>query len=563
MNLSGATVLVLGGAGLVGQAVCRELLKNKPATILLGAMTEAEARDGVLTLGTVPSDIEIVPIWGNLFVRAQDAFDAPGSAEAAAAWERRLSDDLDELTDEMYYASHLVQLVLGACPLAPGKRPDAVIDAVNTATALAYSGIYGRLKDVLKMRHSASKAALGDEVDGLLAAFGTPRLVRHVQLLGRALVEAQVQSYVKVGTTGTGGMGLNVPYTHGEERPSRVLLTKSAMAGAHSMLLFLLGRTPGAPAVAEIKPAAAITWKRIAFGPIRLRGRDVRLFDCRPGSGLRLEPGTAFQLDGAGEPLPGVLESVFVDTGENGLFSLAEYATVTSLGQMEAVTPEEIARLVVRELRGQSTGRNIVAALDGAVTPPSYRAGALRHHALAEGKRLAQAAGVPSIAFELLGPPRLSKLLYEAELLRLAFGSLDAVAAAEPDAIADAMVRSLNESDDVRRAAISVGIPVLMPDGHELLCAGREMAPHRWEQPGWVVDADAIERWAHSEWVDLRAANAARWRERATRMVAERGREATDTLRGSSLDRRFAADEFDIGAAAAWILVHEDNGYRV
>ena len=43
-----------------------------------------------------------------------------------------------------------------------------------------------------------------------------------------------------MGTTGTGGMGLNIPYTHSEERPSRVLLSKSAMAGAQSMLLFLM-----------------------------------------------------------------------------------------------------------------------------------------------------------------------------------------------------------------------------------------------------------------------------------------------------------------------------------
>src|SRR3546814_2041559 len=45
-------------------------------------------------------------------------------------------------------------------------------------------------------------------------------------------------------SSGTGGMGLNIPYTHSEEKPSRVLLSKSALAGAHSLLLFLLARTP-------------------------------------------------------------------------------------------------------------------------------------------------------------------------------------------------------------------------------------------------------------------------------------------------------------------------------
>ncbi len=64
--------------------------------------------------------------------------------------------------------------------------------------------------------------------------------------------------YFKVGTSGTGGMGVNIPYTHSEERPSRVLLSKTAVAGAQTLLLFLLARTPGGPLVKEIKPTAAI-----------------------------------------------------------------------------------------------------------------------------------------------------------------------------------------------------------------------------------------------------------------------------------------------------------------
>ena len=37
------------------------------------------------------------------------------------------------------------------------------------------------------------------------------------------------------------------------------------------------------------------------------------------------------------------LESVFLDAGENGLFSLGEYETISALGLMEVITPEEIA----------------------------------------------------------------------------------------------------------------------------------------------------------------------------------------------------------------------------
>ena len=89
---------------------------------------------------------------------------------------------------------------------------------------------------------------------------------------------------MKIGTSGTGGMGLNIPYTHSEEKPSRVLLSKSALAGAHTLLLFLMARTPDGPITKEIKPAAAIAWKRIGYGEILRGGRPVPLYDAEPAA---------------------------------------------------------------------------------------------------------------------------------------------------------------------------------------------------------------------------------------------------------------------------------------
>src|SRR5256886_17705523 len=110
------------------------------------------------------------------------------------------------------------------------------------------------------------------------------QLIRHVQILVEALRRAETRAYVKIGTSGTGGMGFNIPYTHSEERPSRPLLMKSAVAGAQSLLLFLLGRTPGAPATIEIKPTATIAWREIGSGPIRRKGKPIPLVHC-PGPG--------------------------------------------------------------------------------------------------------------------------------------------------------------------------------------------------------------------------------------------------------------------------------------
>jgi len=84
---------------------------------------------------------------------------------------------------------------------------------------------------------------------------------------------------------------------------------------------------------------------------------------------------------------------------------------------MEMVTPEEIAENVTRELLGASTGKDIVSALDASTMGPSYRAGYLRESALRMMSALEEETNTSSVAFEMLGPPRLSKLLFEAHLL--------------------------------------------------------------------------------------------------------------------------------------------------
>ena len=239
-----------------------------------------------------------------------------------------------------------------------------------------------------------------------------PQLIRHVQVLYQAMVKAGTGAYVKIGTSGTGGMGLNIPYTHSEEKPSRVLLSKSALAGAHTLLLFLMARTPGGPITKEIKPAAAIAWKRIGYGEVLRGGRPVPLYDVDLGGAGAARPGHApsgRSIPPAGRATGETLESVFIDTGENGIFSLEEFTAITTGEQMEFVTPEEIADVVARELLGGNTGHDVINALDNAVMGPTYRAGLMRHWALEKLRALEKEKGVRSVAFENLGPPRLSQ----------------------------------------------------------------------------------------------------------------------------------------------------------
>lgn len=116
-------------------------------------------------------------------------------------------------------------------------------------------------KQSIEAGPSASNASdrwpeIEGDVESLILSQSVPQLIRHILILHRAAREAGTRLYLKVGTTGTGGMGLNIPYTHSEDRPSAKLMTKTAVAFAHTGLLFLMARTDRGPAVKEVKPAA-------------------------------------------------------------------------------------------------------------------------------------------------------------------------------------------------------------------------------------------------------------------------------------------------------------------
>jgi hypothetical protein len=375
----------------------------------------------------------------------------------------------------------------------------------------------------------------------------------------RSMVEVGTRVYLKIGTTGTGGMGLNIPYTHSEERPSRMLLSKSAVAGAHSALLFLMARTPGAPITKEIKPAAAIAWKRIAHGPIERRGQMVYRVDARPrplGNVLStVDPAAATVRD---EPL----RAAYIDTGENGLYSLEEFAALTTAQQMEFVTPEEIAEYLVAEIEGGNTGHDVINALDNAVLGPSYRAGLMRHWALEHLQELEREHGTFSVAFEMLGPPRVSKLLFEAHLLRVAYGTMPAarnVTAGDMATKLDELVRS---HPDVANDIVAVGIPILLASG-EIIRGPRIIVPA--DARDVPVTPEKLEPWVRDGWVDLRPANCETWIQRLRRVHQEVERIPEDETSSRFVrNRRFWSDSAEIqpGKLVGWIMTEEEHGAR-
>jgi hypothetical protein len=559
MDITGKSVLILGGYGLVGQAVARRLIREVPREIVILSLRREEAEEAVVTLREEAGPVRLTAAWGDVFTFT-DVKDRPRrEVYGDAAHRGRMIESLLEPLSEKAAAEYFLY------DLVTRARPDVIVDAVNTATGIAYQDIYRTSRQA--WRAAKDGADLRESLEMLMVTDYVPQLIRHVQVLWQAMVRAGTSAYVKIGTSGTGGMGLNIPYTHSEERPSRVLLSKSALAGAHTLLLFLMARTPEGPITKEIKPAAAIAWKRIGYGEILRGGRPVALFDADPADAEALAPGARFlpHDPARGTATGETLKSVFIDTGENGIFSLEEFSAITTGEQMEFVTPEEIADTVALEIMGGNTGHDVINALDNAVMGPTYRAGLMRHWALEKLRRLEDAHGVRSVAFENLGPPRLSKLLHEADLLRRAFRTMDAVCKADAASISrtlDALVRS---EPDRRREIVSIGIPILLADGR-LLRGPEVKIPPSAAGDAFEVTPDAIEAWARAGWVDLRPANAALWKDRFFRIAAEMDAiPAADTSSRYLRDRQFWGEDGRIqpGKVVGWIFGIEDKGARM
>ncbi len=542
MNIEGTKALVLGGSGLVGLAVCRELIGRRAGEIQIHSLRREESEEAreLLAGEAAARGVELSVSGGDIFGLARET----SRREAVGAQLRQLTDA--DLPGFLLYG------------LLEESRPRVVIDCVNTATAIAYRDVYSAAERVWEQLGDGPPAA--EAVEGLLEALYVPRLIRHIQVLYRGMSAVGTRIYIKVGTSGTGGMGLNIPYTHSEERPSRVLLSKSALAGAQSLLLFLMARTPGAPITKEIKPAAAIAWKKIGHGPIHRGRRPIRLVEAEPrplGETFSTHDPEAARLTDR------LLETAYIDTGENGIFSLEEFALLTTARQMEFVTPEEIAQYLIFEIEGGNTGHDVINALDNAVLGPTYRAGLMRHWALERMMEFEAQGATRSVAFEMLGPPRNSKLLFEAHLLREAFGTMTAVRNSTPEEVAATLDRLLRERPELANEVVSVGVPILLDSG-ELLRATEVILPAGAER--LEITPERLAAWVHDGWVDLRRANCERWIARFQRIhddIAAIPEE--DTSSRHLRNRRFWDEEKRIqpGKIVGWILSVEEQGARI
>jgi hypothetical protein len=595
---TGERFLLLGGGGMVGQQIISEIVRElDPELIVICALKKEEASKATESFKRdfpdFPHDGRLMTAAGDVFVRRE--WNPSVTSENPIPRARLLKDSEyskvlyeDSFGDaaEAYNHSELVRLITA-------YEPDVIIDSINTATAFSYQDVYAASdlakREYGKLREAALAGQTGEELMGLIESAGgaldsvlisqsMPQLVRHVLFINQAMRKVNTRLYLKVGTTGTGGMGLNIPYTHSEVSPSATLMEKTAVAFAHTGLLYLMARTFGGPAIKEFKPAAMIGYSDISYHPVKVKGkvgvRDeyMKLYSSgeeklSEGGDLRLRPRRG---DGDGYGVLGDLSLALVNTGENGFFTKGEFQAITYMRQMEFITPEEIARQVALEVMGSNTGYDVIAAIDGASMNPTYRAGYLRHFAIEELERLEEENGAPSVALGDLGPPELGKLLWEAYLLHVVYdkektGKNELLAVLEKPAsdVACEVYAHVRSNDALRNTIVSVGLPILAPDGESLIRGPYIRYPEKKNEDEAECTKESIDKWARKGWVDLRPANFERWQGWFEKMRRQPG---SVREHGSAAFTResYLSDWIKIGAVVGWVFNNEKEfGYRI
>jgi hypothetical protein len=281
------TFLILGGGGLVGLQIARRIASDlTPKKIVIVSLYRHEVDEALDELQHLfgSSNIEFVGYAGDVFTR-EEFSDQQSKVLESYNNRDKLYEDLFGRFDAAYAQSRLVMLI-------QEHRPDVIIDGINTATAISYQDVFtATITTKRKIDELFEKVAVREveeargmwkaaeaEFENLILFQSIPQLIRKLFIV-QAMREVGTRLYLKIGTTGTGGMGLNIPYTHGEDKPSPVLMTKTAVAFAHTGLLFLMARTPGGPIVKELKPGAMIGYADITCRTVHTRqGKPFVLF---------------------------------------------------------------------------------------------------------------------------------------------------------------------------------------------------------------------------------------------------------------------------------------------
>lgn len=505
-------ILILG-AGQIGEACAIRFIKDRPKEIILHTLFKEEALLSVKNIEEVvnPKETKLTPSWGNVLV----------PKELAHTEKNDLINDSGNLKKllEYYYGNLSDKLLLNSSlyQIVKKHRPNLIIDAINTATVVGYlDDPYSLPRKILSELSSDKKQNWLFTCTKVLSSAIIPSLIRFTQVIQKVLKNFNIDYYIKVSTTGLGGMGINLMYTHGdinEPGMSSGILGKVAAAGVFHQLMWSLSHTPGYN-IRIVTPSALVGWQPVKFGKFRSHGKNLPVIDNEVTT--HLKEGKILETKKYVKK-SGYLEIPYVDSGENSAYSLYEMETITALGQMESITREEVAEAVYESTCG-STKYDLLTAMDYATLGPTYAASFKRNKVLNSLRQIQNKKRVPSIATNNLGPT-VSKHLFELYiLLDLNNYDAEAVIKQSPLKLSELAKKYVLKNNIVRKQALSLGLPILF-DGNEALTGDHHFVPDMSHEN--IVSKENVDKWADAGWIDLRKRSIENWQKWFRKVLEE------------------------------------------
>lgn len=544
MNIKDSTMLFLG-AGQVGTEAARQCAALRPNTLVIHCLTKDEADEAIATLHAKLDGgshrPNLVSSYGNAFWPAKfvgQTVIAPGSDDE----EKLVSFLYGQLTPKLVTGSLLYQII-------EKYRPDFIVDGINTATAVGYRQcIYDAVRNAL-----ATEDTTRQNILAIARSAPEPQLVRFVQILKAAMQDFRVGRYIKVSTTGLGGMGFNIRYTHGdlgEPGLSTKLLGKISAAGILHQLLWTLRHTPGFN-INLVIPAALIGWEVMGVRPQgSANGTLVPLVDCSPIDITSLDE---FHLldklaDSETFHAEGALQGVAVASGENGDYSWHDMAAITALGQMGCITKEEVAEAVVYTLQGQFR-HCVLTAMDFAQMAESSRAFTVRKKLMEEMRTLVNDSGIPSASFMNLGP-RVAKHLWELEIISRVTHSLNEAASMNSAELGKKCEELITRHDLLRRTILTLDLPIVT-ENHLYL-------PMNGSRPRTLQEVYNL---ADSRVVDLRQDKLQKW-QRDFQAIVQAKEDNPPGLQGTNLDQMNTTAPIEAGETLGLWFTMDGGGKK-
>lgn len=527
-------IILILGAGQIGEACAIKSVSQNPRQIILHTLTKEEA---LIAKKNVQKHLEgrkidIQISWGNVLVTKELLNVDYSDLRTKINKTKIIEYNYSYLSNKLIEKSSLYYII-------KKWKPNYIFDGINTATVVGYQDDPYSLPR--KIINNSNKQDWSRSTQDLLASNTIPSLIRFTQALKKSLVDFKVTCYVKISTTGLGGMGDNLFYTHGdvdELGMSSGILGKVAAAGVIHQLFLSLSHTPGIN-IKVVVPAALVGWQGVGFGKFRSHGKNMPLVDSTEKT--KLINKSVFTT-GKCKQLSKFMEIPFVDSGENSAYSLGEMTAITTLGQMECVTREEVAQACIETALG-STRHDLLTAMDMVSLGPSYLGAIQRRIMLDKIASLEKNKSVHSIATNNLGPT-VSKHLFELYImLACAQNSMTTFTNTSSKIMVEKIFKFIQDNQEIRSQIVSLGLPILFENNQAIL-GEYFYVPNPNEKN--IISVDNIELWANSGWVDLREKNIKYWQSLLKKILLE-SKKIKNTELANSERNWFAIENANIG----------------